>query len=944
MKRFHLLLSVFLLFGPTSLHAAIGSATTGDVVIDTRNWPLSVGSAVNGTVSGAGSYFNQTSATLTATPFPGYLFGSWSGDASGYSNPLSLLMNANKSVDAIFVEDTRDTDSDDLTNYQELVIYGTNPALTDTDGDSYSDSYEVQNSSDPKSSTSFPTYSLTLSNNGTATGGTFANVGTLAHGTDATLTASPLPGYIFGAWSGDASGSVNPTSVLMSSNKSAGATFVEDTRDPDSDGLTNYEEIIVRLTNPYVADSDGDGYSDSYEVQFSTDPKLGTSIPTFLLNLTNSGTATGGSFAKSGTLAHGTDATLTASSLAGYLFGTWSGDASGSNNPTTVLMNADKTVGAIFVEDTRDPDADGLTNYQEIILRLTNPDVADTDSDGVTDGQEVTDGTNPKATDSDSDGLSDGEEKTRATNPLLADTDGDGLGDFQEILLTSTDPKAADSNGNGTSDSNEDSDNDGILNGREVNQLSTNPKNADSDGDGLSDTYELVFKGTTDAFKPRIGDRLRYDLKALGFQGTYKLVGKLPAGLTFNATTGILEGKLTGKSGTSALTVQILNGTTVVRSIPLSLPVGEFPITLTGEWQALLEDSNGLPQGLVTATLTSPGKWSGTLDLAGSSSVLRASGAFDLAPASESATLNLNFGSPSTSLSLTVSGPDAQASGSYAQGSLRGFRLARGTELPTTAKTFTLVIDQGEQDGFLKPAGLGWATGSLSTKGAIMLAGQLGDAQTLKGTLKLGATGQALIWLKPYRNLSSRLGGVISFHDTGVIRQTALSRTTSGLTWYRAADTSALSYPSGFAALRAEVGIRGYSAPSSAASLAQGLGLTQQTFRNVLFDGGGLPNLDAAAVAPEALALDAGYKLVALPVPGRLVAPWTGQLNAKTGGFTGTLGVTASSSGIIAGNAPVSGVLFPASETGQTVAAGLVKIPVSGPSGSYRTGAVLMSK
>jgi len=491
-----------------------------------------------------------------------------------------------------------------------------------------------------------------------------------------------------------------------------------------------------------------------------------------------------------------------------------------------------------------------------------------------------------------------------------------------------------------------DTDGDGIPDWREV-ELGTNPTSGDSDGDGLSDTYELVFKGTTAAFKPRIGDRLRYELQALGFQGTYKLVGKLPTGLTFNATTGVIEGKLTGKPGTSALTVQILNGSTVVRSIPLNLPVGDFPATLTGDWQALLEDGNGLPQGLVTASLTSPGKWSGTLDLAGSSSVLRASGTFDLNPASESATLNLSFagaiGSPSTSLSLTVNGPDAQATGSHAQETLRGFRLARGTELPSTAKTFTLVIDQGEQDGFLKPAGLGWATGSLSTKGVITLTGQLGDAQTLKGALKLGATGQALIWLKPYRNLSSRLGGVISFHETGVIRQTALSRTTSGLTWYRAADASELSYSSGFAALHAEVGVRGYSAPSSSASLAQGLGLTQQTFRNVVFAGGGLPDVNATAILPEAFALEASYKLVALPVSGK-VASWTGQLNAKTGGFTGTLGVAASSSGILAGNAPVSGVLFPASGTSQTVAAGLVKIPISGPSGAYRTGAVLMSK
>ncbi len=452
MKRLHLLLSVFYLLGPVSLHGAIGSATTGDVVIDTRNWTLSVTTPVNGSVSGAGSYLSATNATLTATPSVGYLLGSWFGDASGSINPLTLLMNADKTVGASFVQDTRDPDQDGLSNYQEILVHltnpnvadtdgdgvndgqeitdssnpkvadsdgdglndgsektrGTDPLLNDTDGDSYSDSYEVQFASDPRSNTSLPTYTLTLTNNGTATGGTFSKAGTLAHDTNATLTATPSPGYLFGSWFGDASGSTSPTILLMNSNKTAGASFVQDTRDPDQDGLSNYQEILVHLTNPNVADTDGDSYSDSYEVQFASDPRSNTSLPTYTLTLTNNGTATGGTFSKAGTLAHDTNATLTATPSPGYLFGSWFGDASGSTNPTILLMNSNKTVGASFVQDTRDPDQDGLSNYQEILVHLTNPNVADTDSDGLNDGQEISDGTKPLVVDSDGDGLSDG--------------------------------------------------------------------------------------------------------------------------------------------------------------------------------------------------------------------------------------------------------------------------------------------------------------------------------------------------------------------------------------------------------------------------------------------------------------------------------------------------------------------------------------------------------
>jgi hypothetical protein len=945
-------------------------------------------------------------------------------------------MDSDKTIGAKFVGDTRDPDGDGLTNYQEIIVRltnpdladtdgdgvndgqevtdgtnpkvvdtdsdglndgnektrGTNPLLADTDGDTYSDGYEVQNSSDPKSSASFPTYTLTLTNNGTATGGSFNKAGTLAHGTNATVTATPSAGYLFGSWSGNASGSTNPFTLLMNGNKTVGASFVQDTRDPDADGLTNYQEIIVRLTNPntadtdgdgvkdgqevtdgtnplvtdsdgdglsdgdektrttnpLLADTDGDGYSDSYEVQFSTNPKLASSIPTFLLNLANNGTTTGGAFSNAGTLAHGTNATLTATPLPGYLFGSWTGDATGSTNPLILLMDSDKSVGATFVEDTRDPDSDGLTNYQEIIIRLTDPNLPDTDGDGVNDGKEVNDGTNPLFPDSDSDGLTDGEEKARGTNPLSGDSDGDGLGDLQEEVLTTTNPLSQDSDGNGIADAYEDPDNDGILNGREVNERSTNPKNADSDGDGLSDTYELVFKGTTDAFKPRIGDRIRFDLRELGFQGSYKLVGKLPVGMTFNATTGVLEGKLTGKPASSALTIQILEGSTVVRSIPLSLPVGSFPTSLTGSWQALLEDANGLPQGLVTATLSSPGKWSATLDVAGSTTIRKAAGTFDLDPAATSASMTMSFlaapGLTSQNLTLSVSGPDALASGTHPQGTLRGFRLARGAELPVATKAFTMVIDQGEQDGFLIPAGMGWATGLISTKGSITLSGQLGDAQAVRSSLKLGATGQALLWLKPYRNLSSRIGGVVSLHESGGVPATALAKTDRRLWWYRAADAGELSYPGGFAALPAEVGVRGFTAPSSSIALSTTLGLTQQTFRGVVFEGGGLPDQDASAALPDSFALDASYKLIALPIPGRLVAPWQGSINAKTGSFSGTLDVAASTSGILAGKAAVSGVLLPAAAVEGVVGAGLVKIPVAGKPGAFRTGALVLSR
>ena len=87
-------------------------------------------------------------------------------------------------------------------------------------------------------------------------------------------------------------------------------------------------------------------------------------------------------------------ATLTANPSPGYIFTGWTGDATGTDNPLAVLMNANKTVGATFIPDTNDTDEDGLTNYQESVYG-TDPTKMDTDGDGYSDGCEVLTGHSP---------------------------------------------------------------------------------------------------------------------------------------------------------------------------------------------------------------------------------------------------------------------------------------------------------------------------------------------------------------------------------------------------------------------------------------------------------------------------------------------------------------------------------------------------------------------
>ncbi|HUR25954.1 MAG TPA: hypothetical protein VM327_08090, partial [Candidatus Thermoplasmatota archaeon] len=166
----------------------------------------------------------------------------------------------------------------------------------------------------------------------------------------------------------------------------------------------------------------------------------------------------------------------------------------------------------------------------------TNPNKADSDNDGLLDGAEdvnrngiLNQGeSSPADGDTDDDGLLDSNEAVHRTLSDVADSDGDGLSDGLEIGLTApqtdllglvwtaaqsplekcfTERKAwqpfQGSSGILTAPDDADSDNDGILDGLEDlnhnGKLGDNgemsPRNADSDGDGLLDGLELLLWG-----------------------------------------------------------------------------------------------------------------------------------------------------------------------------------------------------------------------------------------------------------------------------------------------------------------------------------------------------------------------------------------------------------------------------------------------------------------
>ncbi len=94
--------------------------------------------------------------------------------------------------------------------------------------------------------------------------------------------------------------------------------------------------------------------------------------------------------------------------------------------PATFEIRWRNTSGLDSVADT---DGDGLTDWEEVFVWGTYPDIADTDGDGLTDGGEVGGGTNPRDADENGDELPDGlSADAWGANTLWATNAPDGSG------------------------------------------------------------------------------------------------------------------------------------------------------------------------------------------------------------------------------------------------------------------------------------------------------------------------------------------------------------------------------------------------------------------------------------------------------------------------------------------------------------------------------------
>ena len=145
---------------------------------------LTVGSGSVERVPDAPDYTLGEVVQLTAHPSAHSSFVSWSGDASGSQNPISVTMDRSKAVVATFVV---------ITHHLTITLAGPGSGVVTSN----------PNTQDP------------------------------LEGSTVRLTATPAFGSVFAAWSGDASGSNNPLDVVMAADKAIIATFdIDNTLSP----------------------------------------------------------------------------------------------------------------------------------------------------------------------------------------------------------------------------------------------------------------------------------------------------------------------------------------------------------------------------------------------------------------------------------------------------------------------------------------------------------------------------------------------------------------------------------------------------------------------------------------------------------------------------------------------------------------------------------------
>ena len=294
-----------------------------------------------------GPYVKDTMVTITAVPASGYEFLGWSGGITSVVNPLTLKADANKTIMATF---------------GKIILY---------------------------------TLDLEIFGQGNVV---LNQTGPYRQGTVVSAQAIPASGWSFREWGGAESGFINPARIGMISNATLTATFVENVilnlmtegeGTISSNGTGRF--FVGQMLKLTAIPAKNWAFKGWKELNYDgTNPltlkvKANSTLtavftPLYYVNIQIVGS---GNVISSFNGPYAPDARVSFNAVpnSGWQFLSWSGAASGSQNPIVVQINENKTITATFTRlDYRilvySDEPDDLGNYthdnQPPVKALTN--------------------------------------------------------------------------------------------------------------------------------------------------------------------------------------------------------------------------------------------------------------------------------------------------------------------------------------------------------------------------------------------------------------------------------------------------------------------------------------------------------------------------------------------------------------------------------------------
>ncbi len=340
-------------------------------------------------------YLEGELINLYARPSEKWFFLNWKGDATGMNPNLTVTMDRNKTVQAIFGTDLTTT----ATGKGKLILdppngpypYGTKVSITPVPDSGYylgiwgldalgmkkgPIEFEIVKGN-PKISALFVplkenrfTVTTLASDGGLVISNPNSNA--YVNGQEVTLTANPDPGYSFVGWTGDIESTSNPLVTLADANKTVTAQFRRNiiapvtltinaengtvTRNP-ADELYEKGTSVELLAQPnpgytFTGWAGALGGTASRTTLFLDDDKSITANfkASYQLAAETRGLGSVLTTPSSTTFIDGDEVILTAIPAEGYGFVGWTGDLESTDQQTTLSMDSNKRVIAHFAQ------------------------------------------------------------------------------------------------------------------------------------------------------------------------------------------------------------------------------------------------------------------------------------------------------------------------------------------------------------------------------------------------------------------------------------------------------------------------------------------------------------------------------------------------------------------------------------------------------------------